>query len=58
MSKYRAICYYSGYSEGYGDTKEEAIADAEYHIPLDADADSFETFCEDSDDDEEAENDD
>ena len=51
MSKYRAICYYSGYSEGYGDTKEEAIANAEYHIPLDADADSFETFCEDSDED-------
>jgi len=49
MSKYRAICYYSGYSEGHGDTEEEAIADAEYHIPLDADADSFETFCEECD---------
>ena len=48
MSKYRAICYYSGYSEGYGDT-EEALADAEFHIPIDACADSFETFCEDSD---------
>lgn len=53
MHKYRAICYYSGYSEGYGDTEEEAIEDAEYHIPLDANADSFETFCEDSDEDEE-----
>ena len=53
MSKYRAICFYSGYSEGYGDTEEEAREDAEYHIPLDADADSFEIFCEDSDEDEE-----
>ena len=53
MSKYRVICYYSGYSEGYGDTEEEAIADAEYNIPLDANADSFETFCEDSGEDEE-----
>ena len=53
MSKYRAICYYSGYAEGYGDTKEEAIADAEYHIPLDANEECFETFCEDSDEDEE-----
>lgn len=47
MAKYRAICYYSGYSEGYGDTKEEALDNAEYNIPLDANADSFETFCED-----------
>lgn len=46
MSKYRAICFYSGYSEGYGDIEEEAIADAEYHIPLDADADGFETLEE------------
>lgn len=53
MSKYRTICYYSGYSEGYGNTEEEAIADAEYNIPLDATADSFETFCEDSGEDEE-----
>ena len=51
MSKYRAICYYSGYSEGYGDTEEEALSNAEYNIPLDATADSFETFCEDSDED-------
>lgn len=53
MSKYRVICYYSGSCEGVGDTEEEAIANAEYHIPLNADADSFETFCEDSDEDEE-----
>lgn len=46
MARYRAICYYSGYSEGYGDTKEEALSNAEYNIPLDANADSFETFCE------------
>ena len=47
MSKYRAICYYSGYCEGVGDTEEEAIAAAEYNVPLDADADSYEIFCED-----------
>ncbi|MBP5362722.1 MAG: hypothetical protein J6Y71_06870 [Ruminococcus sp.] len=55
MSKYRAICYYSGYSEGYGETEEEALDNAEYNIPLDANADSFETFCEDSDEDDEQE---
>lgn len=47
MSKYKVICYYSGYCEGIGDTEEEAIADAENNVPLDATPDSYETFCED-----------
>lgn len=46
MSKYRAICYYSGSCEGVGDTEEEAIADAENNVPLDATPDSYETFYE------------
>lgn len=53
MARYRAICYYSGYSEGYGDTKEEALSNAEYNIPLDANADSTEIFCEDYEDEDE-----
>lgn len=55
MSKYRAICFYSGYSEGHGETEEEALNNAEYNIPLDADVDSFETFCEDDGEDGDAE---
>lgn len=53
MSKYRAICYYSGYCEGVGNTEEEAIADAENNVPLDATPDSYETFCEDGEEAEE-----
>ncbi len=45
--KYRVICYFSGYCEGTGDTEEEAMADAEINVPLNADPDSYETFCED-----------
>ena len=48
LSKYAAIIL-----KRYGDTEEEAREDAEYHIPLNADAESFEIFCEDSDEDEE-----
>lgn len=46
MSKYRAIVYWSGCSEGYGNTEEEALSNAEYNMPLDANTDSCETFCE------------
>lgn len=53
MNKYRVICYYSGYCEGIGNTEEEAIADAENNVPLDATPDSYEIFCEDYEDDEE-----
>lgn len=51
MSKYRAICYYSGYAEGCGETEEEALSNAEYNVPLDANVDSFDTFCEDDEED-------
>ena len=47
MSKYKAIIYYSGCSEGYGDTEEEALNSAENNMPIDANTDSFETFHED-----------
>lgn len=41
-----ALNNYSGSCEGIGDT-EEAIADAENNVPLDATPDSYDTFCED-----------
>lgn len=46
---YKAIIYWSGYSEGYGETEEEALSDAEYNMPLAANTDSTEIICEDGD---------
>lgn len=43
---YRAIVYWSGCSEGTGETEEEALSNAEYYIPIDANTDSTEVFCE------------
>ena len=45
---YRAIIYWSSRSEGIGETEEEALSNAEYYMPIDANTDSFETFYEDS----------
>lgn len=52
MSKYRVICYYSGWSEGVGDTEEEAMADAEENMPINADPESYDTFVEEGEDEE------
>lgn len=53
MSKYRAVIFWSGTSEGYGDTEEEALVNAEYNMPIDANTDSTEIFCEDYEDEDE-----
>lgn len=53
MSKYRAVIFWTGTSEGCGDTEEEALANAEYYVPIDADTENTEIFCEDYEDDEE-----
>ena len=46
---YKAIIYWSGYSEGYGETEEEALSNAEYNMPLAANTDTTEIICEGSD---------
>lgn len=44
---YRAIIYWSGCSEGTGETEEEALSNVELNMPIDANADSTEVFCDD-----------